>query len=477
MSTSIAISNARWVGTIQAARVGVQLAGMVVLSHLLSPTDFGLVAMAFAVNNFALLIRDLGAGAAIIQRATLDERTTLTAHWASSMLGLALGLGLFAASGLLARLFQAEALQPLLQMLALSFPVLGSTTVHQALLERASRFALLARIEISAVASGLIVAIVAALYGAGAYSLILQTLTNVVVSAVQLRLASDLKLRWLWSGEQFRALWRFGGYLFGFNAINYLARNADAMIIGRALGAASLGPYSLAYRIMLFPLQNLTFVATRALMPVMSQSQHAPAQLGAMYLRVLSVIAFFTAPLMTGLFVLRDLLVEVVLGESWGRVAQLITWFAPIGFAQSLVSAGGAVLTSLGRTDVLFRLGVFSTALHVAAFFAGLRFGVSGVAAAYLGTTLLNGVLCFGVILPMVQQSIAALARAVAPSVAKALLMGVALEVLAPWTVALPGVARLIVLSLCGALIYLLATRAHLQPGDRDALRLLLKKA
>lgn len=474
-----AFSNARWVGTIQATRVGVQLATLLVLSRLLSPADFGLIAMVFAITNFAMLVRDMGTGAAIVQKAVLDPKVTLTAHWSNCCIGLALGLVLIAGAIPASWFFHSPAVQPLLQLLALSFPILGSTTIHQALLERESRFALLARIEITAVVAGFIVAVGAALLGLGAYSFVLQSLTLAIVSAVQLWIASDLRPRWYWGREEALGLWRFSGHLLGFNLVNYFARNADTVIVGRVMGPSMLGPYSVAYRLMLFPLQNLTFVAARALLPVMSRSQDAKAELGQMYLRTLSVIAFFTAPLMAGLFVLRDTFVDVVLGENWYLVAAVTAWLAPVGFIQSLVSVGGTVFTALGRTDALFRLGLFSTTIHVAAFFAGAHWGLTGVAAAYLVASLVNAVACFQVLLRLLETSAAALVAAIAPAIARAAIMA-AVVYFAQYELAQYGVPALVQLTLLvplGVLVYLALTRVHARPSDRDVLRLFMRRA
>jgi PST family polysaccharide transporter len=464
---------------IQVTRVSVQLLGLLILSRLLTPADFGLVAIVFAISNFALLLRDLGTASAIIQRDVLDEQTTLTAHWSNCFIGFGLAAILLAVSTPLEIAFKAPGLAPLVQLSALSFPFLSGSTIHQALLERASKFATVARIEITALLTGFTVAVVAAFLGAGAYSLVLQTLTVAVVSAVQFWIASDLKTKWGWSGEHAKGLWRFSGSLFGFNLVNYFSRNADAMIIGRMLGPASLGPYSLAYRIMLFPLQNLTFVATRALFPVMSRHQHSPQELGALHLRMLSVISFFTAPMMAGLFVLREPFVAVALGDTWHTVAALILWLSPIGFIQSLISAGGVVFTALGRTDLLFRLGVFSSVLHVSAFVAGVRWGLTGVAAAYLIATLINAVISFGVLLHLMQQPLSRLFGALLPSIAKALVMAASIYFADVELQALdvPPLLRLLGLSAGGGLIYLALTRIHLMPADRDVLRLFIKRA
>lgn len=474
-----AVRNVRWVGMIQVTRISVQLLGLLVLSRLLTPADFGLVAIVFAITNFAMLLRDMGMASAIIQRDTLDEPTILTAHWTNTFIGLGLAVVLLGFSFFAEHVFKAPGLAPLVQLSALSFPFLSGSTVHQALLERGSKFSTVARIEIVALLTGFTVAVVSAYLGAGPYSLVLQTLTVAVLSAIQFWIASDTKMKWGWSSEHARNLWGYSGSLFGFNLVNYFSRNADTMIIGRMLGPAALGPYSLAYRVMLFPLQNLTFVATRALFPMMSRHQHSPQELGAMHLRLLSVISFFTAPMMAGLFVLREPFVDVALGDSWGMVAALIMWLAPIGFIQSLVSAGGVVYQALGRTDLLLRLGIVSSIMHVTAFVTGVHWGLLGLAAAYFIVTLINAVISLGVLLHLMQQTVPRLLSAILPAIGKALIMATLLYFADIELRAMhyPALVRLLALSAGGGIIFLALTRIHLMPADRDVLRLFMKRA
>jgi PST family polysaccharide transporter len=417
-----ASGNARWIGLIQLSRIGAQLVSLVFLSRLLSPQEFGLVAMAVAVTNFAQLLRDLGTAAAIIQKPQLDERTITTAFWMNCAFGTLLGLTIALSAPWVAALFKAPQVKGLLLLLAVAFPIGGVTIVHQALLERAGRFALVARVEITSAFAGLCVALIAANAHGGAYSLVLQSLTIACASTLQLLVQSEWKPRWVWGKREFLELWRFGGPVSGSNFINYFARNVDSVVIGRVLGAVSLGPYSLANRIMLFPLYNLTFVATRALFPVMSQVMSCGPQrrndLAGLYLRALATIAFFTAPLMAGLFVLREPFVNVFLGARWSPVIELIAWLAPVGFVQSLLSPSGSVFMALGRPDLLPKVGGISMLLQVLSFVIGVRWGVVGVAQCYLLATVLSAVLCSSVTLLVLgsrpRQLFAALYRPVA---------------------------------------------------------------
>lgn len=380
-------SNVRWTALAQVARVGYQLLGLLILSRLLPPDAFGLVAMGAVVTNFANLVRDLGTAAAVIQRKELSHETTATAFWISVVAGCVIGALVVASSPLLAAFFRRSELVPLLIVLAVSFPLTGLGSVHQALLERDSRFPEIARIEVLSGAVGLMLAIVAALAGAGPYSLAFQAVSVAAMSTLQLWRASRWRPKgWYWRRAEVKEIWGFSGGLIGFNIVNYFSRNADSMIIGRVLGGSSLGAYSLAYRLMLFPVQNLTHVLTRAMFPVFSRKQEDPNLVGSVYLRIIRSIAVITAPLMMGVFALRDLIVVVVLGGNWTSVAVLLTWLAPVGFIQSILSTTGTVFMAAGRTDVLFRVGIASAVLQVIGFIVGIRWGAEGIAISYLVT-------------------------------------------------------------------------------------------
>ena len=118
-----AVSNARWIAISQASRIGMQLIGMVVLARLLPPSEYGLMAMATVVINFAYLLRDMGTAAAVVQKENLTEDTTNTVFWLNVGLGLTLGIALVALSPLIADGFRSPRLIPVLWVLALVFPV------------------------------------------------------------------------------------------------------------------------------------------------------------------------------------------------------------------------------------------------------------------------------------------------------------------------------------------------------------------
>lgn len=423
MVRSSAASNARWTGFSQAAKIFVQLGSLVILARLLPPNDYGLMAMASVVVNFAMLLRDMGTSAAIIQRNELKDETICTVFWLNLTLGVGIALAVSASATTIAEYFGAPRLSYVLYGIALTFPLMGGSAVHQALLERRSQFRSVSLIEVSASTLSLLGAICGAVAGLGVFSLVIQSLVNAIVSSIGLWVASAWRPKLLLNMKELRGLIGFSGNLTAFNIVNYFSRNADGMIIGRALGATVLGAYSMAYKLMLFPLQSLTFVASRALYPVMSRQQARLADMATLYLRAVRVIAMVTAPLMAGLFVLRGPFVDFAFGEQWRSVVPILAWLAPVGFIQSIVSTTGTVFMARGKTHILLRLGVMSAFLQVGAFVAGVRWGVTGVAACYCLANIVNAFPCLIVTMRQLEASPLRLVSAVSPAICSALVM------------------------------------------------------
>ncbi|MGY8667497.1 MOP flippase family protein [Bradyrhizobium sp. UFLA05-109] len=388
-----ALTNVQWNAMSQIARVGLQLSSVMVMARILPTSDFGLLAMATIVTNFAGIFRDMGTSAAIIQRQQLSGELLDTVFWFSLLFGFVVGGLIAITSPLVARAFNEPGVQPLLIALSLAFPIASSGATHLALLERSSRFRSVAIIETLSTACGVIAAIVAALSGAGATSLVIQTLIGTALSTMIFWRISRWKPGLQWSKAELFGVVGFSGNLVAFNVVNYFTRNADAILIGRFLGPIALGYYSIAYRIMLFPLQNLTFVLNRALLPIFSGHQKNPALIGRQYLRLLQFIFVISAPLMLGLWSVREAFVVFVLGEKWRAASDIVAWLAPTGLLQSVVSTTGTVLIATGKTRLMRNLGLVCSLIFVTSFVLGLPQGAVGVARAYFFANLLTSLI------------------------------------------------------------------------------------
>jgi O-antigen/teichoic acid export membrane protein len=311
-------------GFSQAGRVIAQLLGMVILARLLSPSDFGVVAMAWLVTGFADIFHNLGTKAAVIQRRELPSALLDSVFWLNASFGLAIAALIALLAPLIAVAMREPKLTGVLWLLALAFPIRSLGLVQQGLLERASRFRSVALIECGAAFAGLATGVLAALAGCGVYSLVSQAVVAWIVVTAGLWVASTWRPAWRCSLALIREIAGFSGSLVGFSIVNYFACHIDTVLIGRFLGATELGYYNLAYRLMVWPLQNVSGVVARALFPALSSLQDHKQRLRRAYVRAAAAVFLLTAPLTLGLFVLREPFVLALMGERWLKVADLL---------------------------------------------------------------------------------------------------------------------------------------------------------
>lgn len=372
-----------WVGVAQAGKMLLQVVSIFTLAHILPAEDFGLMALAATATAFASLLRDMGTGAALIQKHELSSDLKNSVFLFNVLLGVLLTTIFMSLSPLLSIIFKEPRLVNVFAVLAPVFTVVSLGAVHQALLERESLFHKIAKIELTSSFFGLVAALAVASQGGGVYALVAQSIVASFVSTVLLWFISTWRPVVEFKFEPLKEIFGFSGNVFLFGLVNFFHRNSDSMLIGRFLGVGELGLYNIAYRILLFPLQNITFVISRAMFPAYSRSQHKPELIAKHYLETLETIAFITAPLMALIWVIREPMIITLLGERWSPAASVLAWLAPVGFFQSMVSTSGSVLNSIGRSDVLRNLGLIGVPFLTISFVIGLPWGIEGVAASY----------------------------------------------------------------------------------------------
>lgn len=383
-------SGAAWTAVSIAGRQILSIAALAVLARYVPPSAYGLMGMAQTVSNFLLLFRDMGTATALIQRRTIDEPLLASVFWLNVFLGVAL-TGLTAVLAYPAAWFFREPqLVPVMQVVALTFLVSALSMVHNAMLSREMQFRRLAITELGGAVFGQTCAVGLAVSGFGVWSLVLGNLATMTSTTVLLWILRPWRPRASISMEAIRSIASYSLNLLGFSIVNYFSRNLDSLIVGRFLGRAALGYYQMAYTIMMYPIQNVTQVLGRVMLPTFSRMQDDNERFRSAYVRVATVIALTTFPMMLGLMAVAEPFVLTIVGEQWRPIIPLLLILCPIGLIQSVQSSVGYVYTAKGRTDWMFRWSLAALAVFAPGFLLGIPWGIYGVAAGYgVATALL----------------------------------------------------------------------------------------
>lgn len=386
---SRARSSAVWSASARLAVQLVQLLATIVLARLLTPLDYGLVAYITVFTGFAALLTDLGIGAAVVQLREPTQQDLSTAFWASAGSGLVLTAVFAALSPLLAAALAQPRLTWLLILAGFNF-TLALSAVHVAILERLLAFRTILVIETVAASVGAGTSIGLATRGLGPAALVWGSLA----ATTALTIGSWTVVRWCplrsFSRASWKRVWAFSGGLLGFNAANYWGRNADNLLVGRVISPATLGLYSRAYSLMLFPVSIVSMAFGRVLFPALNKVSGDQARLRSAYLRGLRASAAVGFPLSIGLSCVAPALIAVVYGHAWRGVAPLLMILSASGPPQIVNGTLGALFKATGRTRLLLRLGVIGAVLCLVFVAVGLAFGATGVVVAFSVQAYLN---------------------------------------------------------------------------------------
>jgi O-antigen/teichoic acid export membrane protein len=378
-----ASSGIKWSLVSQIGRQVMQFVTTAVLARFLSPADFGLVGMATIVTGFISIFNDLGTSAAIIQRQQISDSLVSTLFWVNGIIGLLASLMLMVCAPFVASFYQEPRVTEVLRVLALTFIISGFSIAHKAILEKKIAFNILAKIEIIAVLLASITGISSAFFGLGVWSLVIQTVVIVSITSILLWSASQWKPQFVFCLSDLKEVSSYSLNLAGFNIFNYFVRNGDYILIGKFLGSQDLGYYTLAYRLMLYPIQNVSAVIGRVMFPILSQIQDDNAKFRSIYLKAIAKISLISFPIMTGLWVLSEPFILGIFGQQWRPVIILLMILSPVGMIQSIATTLGCIYNVKGRTDWLFIWGLVTGFLAIIAFVIGLHWGIIGVASAY----------------------------------------------------------------------------------------------
>jgi len=414
----------KWTSGAQLVRQGAQFISTLVLARLLSPSDFGLMSMAAVVTGLAALFKDMGTASAIIQRKQISEELLSSVLWVNVVIGVFTMVSIIMISELIATFYKEPRIVPILRLLSISFVISSLGNVHQALLEKQMKFRNIAIAEIIAALLGALIGILSAFKGYGVWSLVFQSIGVTLATTLMFWLINPWIPRWSFRLKEIRSVIGYSLNLAGFNMLNYVTRNADNILIGRVWGAQELGYYNIAYRIMYYPIQSLSFVMSRVLFPLFSQHQDDNRSIKDVYMQITTFIANVTFPLMMGMAVLSKPFVHVVFGVQWVPASPIIAILAPVGALQSIIAPLGSVYLSKGRSDLFFKWGLGVGFVTMMAFIIGVQWKSIGVAIAYAVSMLVIVYPAFAIPFKLIGQSVMELVFKLSRPLFTTLIMG-----------------------------------------------------
>lgn len=339
-----------------------------VLARLISPEDFGTVAVVTVIINFFSIFATMGIFPAIIQRNDLTQKNLNSIFTYSILGGLFLSLLLFFLAGKVADFYNDNSLFLICRILSVNLFFVALNLVPNALMAKNKRFRQIAQRTLSLQVVSGIVSIVAAYNGLGIYSLLISPIFTSVGMFLFNMYYYPCHIDFTFDLSPLKKIFSYSSYQFLFEFINYFSRNADKLIIGKYMDMAALGYYDKSYRLMMLPLQNVTSVISPVIQPVLSSLQNDKNELEKKCSKIIHFIATIGFPLAVFLFFTAYEIINIIYGNNWDPavpVFRILTLSLPL---QMILSSSGAIFQTANSTNLMFFTGIRNTFFTLSGF-------------------------------------------------------------------------------------------------------------
>ena len=355
-----------------------------ILAHLLSPDNFGVVALATLAVDYLSVFNDFGLGAALIQRRENVENTANIVFTLNVVIGATLTLLTFLIAPQVATFFKEPSLTSILRWLGISFLVNALGSVHKARLQRELNFRLKIVPELGNVVTKGVLSISLALAGAGVWSLVYGQLLGASTATVLLwvvvpwRPVLDIKKKIA------KELLKYGFPVMSENALSVFGDSFDYFLIGRFFDSTSLGIYTLAYRLPEMLVINTLWVLAAVIFPALASIQTQTEELQKSFLATIRFVQLLVTPICFGMLVAADPIIRVVFGEQWLGSIPIMRILSAYALVVSIGFHVGDLYKAIGRPDILIKLSIPVFIIRILAIWTGAQYSLIGVALGHL---------------------------------------------------------------------------------------------
>lgn len=375
------LSALRWTAASRVLMQVVTWTATLIAVRLLSPTDYGIVAVATLLSGYLGLLSEVGFGSAIIYRQIRDPITLYTIFVSLLAVGALLALVAFMSAPLIASLFGEPRAESVARLVALQFLLTPFITIPDARLRMELRFKELGISNFAAAITSAVCVVTLALFGAGPFSLAVATLMGQLVRAAILNWLCPMKYFLSIQLAHARELLRYSGLIVVERSAWYWYSEADVAVVGRFLGAQFVGVYSIAKTVIQAPLDRISEILNVVSFPAYASIQQNRMAVIDAYMKALRVGAYVAFPLFWGIGAVAPSLMLVVFGQKWlAAVAplQVLAIAMPLRAVQSMTTP---LMHAIGRPDTSLSATIASLLVIVPSIFIGVsQFGLTGAA-------------------------------------------------------------------------------------------------
>lgn len=368
-----------WVAVERFGQQILQVIIFIVLARLLTPEDFGLVAMLMIFFAVAQSFIDSGMGQALIREDEITDQDRSTVFWFNLILSVAFYGLLYISAPLIANFYEQPELIELTRVMGLTVIFFGIAIVQRSEMTQSLEFKKQAYAQVPSVLIAGIVSITMAYMDYGVWALVAQYLLVALVSSTALWILRPAAIHLRFDKESFKRLFSFGYKLLLSGLIHTVYQHIYKLVIGKFFAASTLGFYTQAKKMQELASQNLVGVIQKVSYPLLAKTKDDPVRLKNGYRKVVQSSSFIIFPSILLLMVFAEPLMRYVLGVQWLPAAPFLQILCLSGMLYHLHSINLNILMVVGRSDLFLKLEIIKKTNVTIAIIVGLQFGIYGL--------------------------------------------------------------------------------------------------
>lgn len=368
-----------WSGVDKIANGGIIFLANIILARLLTPKDFGLLAIIAIFVQISQTFIDSGFSNALIQKKDRSQADYSTVFFFNLAISIGFYIVLFFCSPLIALFFEDEKLTALTRVVGLNLIIGALVSVHKTRLSVQLRFKIQAVVSLIASVTSAIIAIALAYKGFGIWSLVLLTLINISLQTILIYVFIKWKPSILFSKKSFHQLFSYSSKLLGASLVHLLYRNIYPIVIGKKFSPLDLGYFNRADTFAQYAPSTISSVISRVAFPIFSRIQDDNARLRNAYSKYIVYTSLLVFPILIGIIVLAKPLTLLLLKEKWLPMVPMLQILCIDWMTDHLCSINLNILYVKGRSDLAFQLEIIKKTIAIIIFFISIYWGIIGV--------------------------------------------------------------------------------------------------
>jgi lipopolysaccharide exporter len=432
---------------------GLSFLSTLILARLLLPEQFGLVGYCLIAIQYLDILNSAGIDSALIARRENLEEAANAAFVANILLGVVCFALTWIIAPSVAVFFKDNSIVPLLRVLGLSLPLSGLGMVPDTLLQRRLRFRTKLLPDISRNFIKGVISIVLAAFGFGVWSLVWGQIAGIFTGTVLAWILAGWKPTWRFNAIATRAIAIYGFHIVMIEVLGVFRNNVDYLLVGRILGAAALGYYTLSFRIPELLIRSVNNAIGAVSLPALASMQSDIGRLHSFYFGYIRYLSMFTLPVGVGLAMTAPLFIPLFLSETWGpAIAPTMLISLALGVS-ALGYVPGVLYKAVNRPEVLNQLAVVKIPFAVFILWYSTRWGIIGVAAGQIALSLISVSIDTLIANYIMKFSLKDLLDTISVTFISTLVMGLALHVVRR-SIPYDGLFALVLMIAAGVLVY-----------------------